>query len=257
MPVPTRLANDGWWLTERPAVDTLPPDVSHASYAHRRAYAFIMTPPLPAGFVPTATRPGGPAERSRVIRPLVLLWVVQNGLLVLSFVLRLDLHGQIDLLTGWRVATLVWMMLVVLGLLVIVARIALNGSNDLLSRADLITLTATLYVCSLINLAAIIIEYNASRGRGPNGKSVWIDMNYLRALGPQPLPAIDWATASRGFDPALVSRRGCLVEQHIKQTASRRSQGFRSWRQQRALDGKPKNMPTGWFDQPNCLRRAV
>src|SRR5690349_19689944 len=144
---------------------TLPADISYASYAHRGAYPLIVTALLAAGFVLAAMRPGGPAERSRVIRPLVYLWVAQNVLLVMSSILRLDLYVQIYLLTWWRVAAFIWMVLVALGLVLIVARIVLNRSNGWLIRANLITLTATLYVCSLVNFAAIIADYNVSHSR--------------------------------------------------------------------------------------------
>ena len=78
---------------------TLPADISYASYAHRGAYPLILTALLAAGFVLAAMKPGGPAEQSRVIRPLVYLWVAQNVLLVASSILRLDLYVQIYLLT--------------------------------------------------------------------------------------------------------------------------------------------------------------
>ena len=86
---------------------TLPADISYASYAHRGAYPLIVTALLAAGFVLAAMRPGGPAEQSRVIRPLVYLWVAQNVLLVLSSILRLDLYVQIYLLTWWRIAAFI------------------------------------------------------------------------------------------------------------------------------------------------------
>jgi hypothetical protein len=223
----------------------LPADVSYASYAHRGAYPLIVTALLAAAFVLAAMRPNGPAEKSRVIRPLVYLWVAQNVLLVLSSILRLDLYVQIYLLTWWRVAAFIWMVLVALGLLLIVARIALNRSNALLVHANLLTLTATLYVCSLINFAAIIADYNVGNSREATGKGVSIDMDYLFSLGPQALPAIDRAIALRGLDPALVSRRGCLVEQQVKDTTFWRSWGFRSWRLQRALGVQPKTSTAG------------
>ena len=224
---------------------TLPADISYASYAHRGAYPLIVTALLAAGFVLVAMRPGGPAEQSKVIRPLVYLWVAQNVLLVMSSILRLDLYVQVYLLTWWRVAAFIWMILVALGLVLIVARIVLNRSNGWLIRANLIALTATLYICSLINFAAIIADYNVSHSREATGRGVWIDMNYLFSLGPQALPAIDRAIALRGLDPALVSRRGCLVEQQVKDTAFWRSWGFRSWRLQRALGAQPKSSTTG------------
>jgi len=190
-------------------------------------------------------QPGGPAEQSKVMRPLVYLWVAQNVLLVASSILRLDLYVQIYLLTYWRVAAFVWMLLVALGLLLIVARIVLRRSNNWLIHANLIALTATIYICSLINLAAMIADYNVSHSREASGKGVWIDTNYLVQLGPQALPSIDKAIQIRGADPNLVSRRDSLVEEQRKDMASWRSWGFRSWRLQRYLDAQQKNSTRG------------
>ncbi|WP_312018207.1 DUF4173 domain-containing protein [Bradyrhizobium semiaridum] len=214
----------------------LPADITYAVYAHRGAYPLIVTALLAAAFVLVAMRPGGPAEQSRVIRPLVYLWVGQNVLLVISSMLRLDLYVQTYLLTYWRVAAFVWMLLVAVGLVLILARIALHRPNQWLIHANLLTLTIVLYVCSLINFAAIIADYNVSHSREASGSGVNLDMDYLLRLGPQALPAIDRAIRLRYINPVLVSRRDCLVEQQRQQMASWRSWGFRSWRLQRALD---------------------
>src|SRR5262249_10363694 len=45
----------------------LPPGVNYADYAHRGAYALILTALLAAGFVLAAMRPGGAAEKSGII----------------------------------------------------------------------------------------------------------------------------------------------------------------------------------------------
>src|SRR5262245_50194804 len=79
----------------------LPADITYASYAHRGAYPLILTALLAAGFVLISMRPGGPAEQSKVIRPLVYLWVAQNVMMVVSSILRLDLYVQTYLLTYW------------------------------------------------------------------------------------------------------------------------------------------------------------
>lgn len=222
----------------------LPADITYAAYAHHGAYPLILTALLAAGFVLAAMRPGGPAEQSKVIRPLVYLWVAQNVLLVASSILRLDLYVQIYLLTYWRVAAFIWMLLVALGLLLIVARIALQRSNEWLIHVNLIALTATLYICSMINFAAIIADYNVGHSREAAAKGVQIDMNYLVQLGPQALPALDRAIQMRGADPNLVSGRNSLVEQQRKDMESWRSWGFRSWRLQRSLDGRQQSSAT-------------
>ncbi|ULK95446.1 DUF4173 domain-containing protein [Bradyrhizobium sp. I71] len=217
----------------------LPDNVTYASYAHRGAYPLIATALLAAAFVLVAMRPGGPAEKSKVIRPLVYLWVGQNVLLVASSILRLDLYVDIYMLTYWRIAAFIWMGLVALGLVLIVTRIALNRSNQWLVGANLIALAIVLYGCSLVNFDAFIADYNVTHSREASGKGVQIDINYLLTLGPQALPAIDRAIALRpgASEGCLVSQRDRLVEQQ-RQDLAWRSWGFRSWRLQRRLDAQ-------------------
>ncbi|WP_339036809.1 DUF4173 domain-containing protein [Bradyrhizobium symbiodeficiens] len=228
----------------------LPDNLTYAGYAHRGAYPLIVTALLAAAFVLVAMRPGGPAENSKVIRPLVYLWVGQNVLLVASSILRLDLYVDIYMLTYWRIAAFIWMGLVALGLILIVTRIALNRSNQWLVGVNLIALAIVLYGCSLVNFDAFIADYNVTHSREASGKGLQIDINYLLTLGPQALPAIDKAILLRSGNPesCLVSRRDRLVEQQRRDLAWR-SSGFRSWRLQRRLDAQAKdqsgNPPAG------------
>jgi hypothetical protein len=220
----------------------LPDNLTYAAYAHRGAYPLIATALLAAAFVLAAMRPGGPAEKSKVIRPLVYLWVGQNVLLVASSILRLDLYVDIYMLTYWRIAAFIWMGLVALGLLLIVARIALERSNRWLVGANLIALTIVLYSCSLVNFDAFIADYNLSHSNEMSGKGLNIDANYLLTLGPQALPALDKVIAHRSGDNCLVSRRDRLVEVH-RQDLAWRSWGFRNWRLQRRLGALAKDQP--------------
>ena len=110
---------------------TLPDGMSHAEYAHRGAYPLIVTALLAAGFVLIAMRPGGPAEQSRLIRPLVLAWIGQNVLLVISSIFRLDLYVAAFSLTYLRLAAFIWMGLVAAGLLLILIQIMLRKPDFL------------------------------------------------------------------------------------------------------------------------------
>jgi hypothetical protein len=216
----------------------LPDGISYADYAHRGAYPLIATALLAAGFVLAAMRPSGAAEKSAVIRPLVYLWVGQNVLLVISSMLRLYRYVEIYMLTGWRIAALVWMLLVAIGLVLIVARIVLGQTNGWLVRMNLISLTATLYLCTLTNFPAITADYNVSHSKEALGKGVNLDTNYLYELGPQALPALDRARLL-----PMVTIRDCgrnrLLATQAADMASWRSWGFRSWRLQRWLDKHP------------------
>lgn len=224
----------------------LPDNLTYAWYAHRGAYPLIATALLAAAFVLVAMRPGGPAEKSKVIRPLVYLWVGQNVLLVASSILRLDLYVDVYMLTYWRIAAFIWMGLVALGLILIVARIVLDRSNEWLVSINLIALAVVLYGCSLVKFDAFIANYNVAHSREASGNGVQIDINYLLTLGPQALPAIDKAIMLRPDNPesCLVSRRERLVEQQ-RQDLAWRSWGFRNWRLQRRLDTQATNQPAG------------
>ncbi|WFU73590.1 DUF4173 domain-containing protein [Bradyrhizobium sp. CB2312] len=224
----------------------LPANMTYAAYAHRGAYPLIATALLAAAFVMVAMRPGGPAEKSRVIRPLVYLWVGQNVLLVASSILRLDLYVDIYMLTYWRIAAFIWMGLVALGLILIVARIALKRSNRWLVGANLIALTIVLYSCSLVNFDAFIADYNVAHSRQVIGFGEPVDIAYLMQLGPQALPAIEKVMPSRPeYD--LVGRDRLLEAQRLDMTW--RAWGFRSWRLQRKLDAgarsKSSSQPAG------------
>jgi hypothetical protein len=218
----------------------LPADITYASYAHRGAYPLIVTALLAAGFVLVAMRPGGPAEQSNVIRPLVYLWVGQNVLLVISSILRLDLYVQTYLLTYWRIAAFIWMLLVATGLVLIIARIALQRSNGWLIRLNLIAVMLTLYACSLTNFAAIIADYNVSHGREATGKGVNADIHYLLSLGPQALPGINKSPRVREGDFTLVYPRNDLVDRFQRETASWRTWSLRKWRLKQYLDEQGK-----------------
>jgi hypothetical protein len=213
----------------------LPGGISYADYAHRGAYPLIVTALLAAGFVLAAMRSGSAAAKSAIIRPLVYLWVGQNVLLVISSMLRLYRYVEIYMLTGWRVAALVWMLLVAIGLVLIVARIVLGQTNGWLIRMNLISLTATLYVCALTNFAAIIADYNVAHSKQASGKGANLDAGYLTSLGPQALPALERAGLLPGVNLVACDRNRLLAIQ-AADMASWRSWGFRSWRLQRYLD---------------------
>ena len=218
----------------------LPADITYASYAHRGAYPLILTALLAAGFVLVAMRPDGPAEQSKVIRPLVYLWVAQNVMMVISSIQRLDLYVQTYLLTYWRVAAFIWMLLVATGLVLIVTRIALRRSNGWLIRLNLIAVLLTLYACSLTNFAAIIADFNVSHSREATGKGVNIDINYLLSLGPQALPGIDRSSRIGREDFTLIACRDSLIDKFRRETASWRAWGLRNWRLQHYLDEQAK-----------------
>jgi hypothetical protein len=225
---------------------TLPNGMSHAEYAHRGAYPLIVTALLAAGFVLIAMRPGGPAVRSRLIRPLVLAWIAQNILLVISAIFRLDLYVAAFSLTYLRLAAFIWMGLVAAGLLLILIQIVMGKSNSWLINANAATLAVVLYGCCFINAPWLVATYNVEHCREVGGTGPTLDLKYLASLGPQTLPPIE-AHMKEFPDTLLISLATRLDSNrdYLARPGNWRAWGFRAWRLERYF----ATYPPVWLNQ--------
>lgn len=220
---------------------SLPNGMTYAYYAHRGAYPLIATALLAAGFVLIAMRRGGPAEQSRLIRPLVLAWIGQNILLVISSILRLDLYVAAYSLTHLRLAAFIWMGLVAAGLVLMLVQIKLRKPNSWLISANALSLALVLYACCFVNAPRLIASYNLEHSRENGGAGPRLDLRYLASLGPQALPPVEahvnkipvlWSIA-RDYRHHYESRR---------HAANWRGWDFRTWRLDRYLANNPDLM---------------
>ena len=230
----------------------LPAGMSHATYAHRGAYPLIVTALLAAAFVVVAVRPDGAAARDRLIRPLVLAWVGQNVMLVLSALLRLDLYVAAYSLTSLRLAAFVWMLLVAIGLVLILVQILTRRSVGWLVSANALALAQTLYGYSFVDTAVVIANYNIRHSFEMRGGGKSLDIGYLFDLGPSAIRAIDRyaprIVAARGSAAAhsswaspygIAARRDRLASDHRQSQVDWRAWSFRGWRLSRYLANTP------------------
>jgi len=218
---------------------TLPDGLSHAEYAHRGAYPLIVTALLAAGFALIAMRPRGPAEQSRLIRPLVLVWTGQNILLVVSSILRLDLYVAAYSLTYLRLAALIWMGLVAAGLLLLI-QIMLKKPISWLVTANAATLALVLYAYCFLNAPQFIASYNIEHSRELGGTGPSLDLTYLARLGPQALPALEAHIKQiPALGPIAQDRRNCRGHILSLHPADWRGWSFRAWRLERYLSNNP------------------
>jgi Domain of unknown function (DUF4173) len=224
---------------------TLPDGMSHAEYAHRGAYPLIATALLAAGFVLIAMRPGGPVEKSRLIRPLVVLWIGQNILLVVSSIFRLDLYVAAYSLTYLRLAAFIWMGLVAAGLLLILIQIIQRKPNSWLVSANAATLALVLYACCFINAPRIVAAYNVEHCREAGGAGLNLDLGYLSSLGQQVLPVIEpHVRQIPALQPIVAGLRSDQqTVENRRRSENWRAWDFRTWRLKQYLANNP--------DQPN------
>jgi hypothetical protein len=217
---------------------TLPDRMSYAEYAHRGAYPLIATALFAAGFVLVAMRPGGPAENSQPIRPLVLIWVAQNILLVISSIFRLDLYVAAYSLTYWRLAAFVWMGLVAAGLFLILIQIIQRRPNSWLVTANAATLALVLYGSCFVNAPRLISFYNLEHSRETGGTGPSVDSTYLASLGPQAIPALE-AYVEKIPRLAVTIWTDRQAEESRILRRNWRAWSFRSWRLERYLTNHP------------------
>jgi Domain of unknown function (DUF4173) len=223
----------------------LPNGMSHAEYAHRGAYPLIVTALLAAGFALVAMRPNGPAESSRWIRPLVLAWIGQNILLVISSIFRLDLYIAAFSLTYLRLAAFIWMALVAIGLVLILIQIIGEKSSSWLLAANAISLALVLYGCCFLNAPWLVAYYNVEHSSEVSGNGPNLDLQYLVSLGsPQVVPPIE-ARLSRlpslqpgNFKPCSPAHR-IMEYRDLPRPENWRGWSFRTWRLERYFANTP------------------
>lgn len=240
----------------------LPDGMSYAAYAHRGAYPLVVTALLAALFVMVAMRPAGASERHRLVRPLVLVWVGQNIMLMISSVLRLDLYVEAYSLTWLRLVAFIWMLLVALGLVLIIVQIVGRKSVNWLVSANAAALALALYAFCFVNTPAVIANYNFRHSQELRGTGSRLDAAYLTSLGPQVIPAFDRYTpriaavgrtvpnSTWSWNPnRLPGNREYMADRHRREQADWRAWGFRAWRLSRYLANTP-TAPFGGASSP-------
>lgn len=186
----------------------LPEGMSHATYAHRGAYPLLATAML-AGAFALAARPH--LGHHRAIRPLLVLWLVQNVALALSAALRLELYIGAFGLSYLRLYALIWIGLVACGLaLTLWAVLRARSNRWLLARTTALGL-ATLYAASFVNFAALI-ACDGVRRPSP-------DYTYLCALPGTAAAELQALHRLTAFDPTIW---GCPL-------AAPEISGWRDW----------------------------
>jgi len=219
--------------------NTLPDHLSFAAYAHRGAYPLVATALLAGVFLIAATRKGGAAERSGLIRLLIHLWTAQNLLLVASSMLRLDLYVAAYSLTYLRFAAFIWMLLTAGGLVLILLRMMFDKSNGWLIAANLVNLAAVLYVSAFVDFPEIVADYNVRHSYEMSGSGTHLDLDYLASLGPMALPAFDAYLVGVPAKPPIFTEvcqdRDMLVDTIRNDRSDWRAWSLRRWRLDRYL----------------------
>lgn len=192
---------------------TLPYGVGYAEYAHRGAYPLVITAIL-AGLFALAARPF--LAEGRLLKPLMMVWLLLNVMLTLSSIYRLNMYVDAYGLTYLRVRAGIWMVLIAFWLGLIAAQIIAEKKNGWLLLRSFGMGAITIYVCCFLNFAYIIAAFNAEHHR--------TSFRYTCRLG---------STASAILLTAPKYKNCNVSRPHIK---GWRDWGFREWRVARYVE---------------------
>ncbi|MGB5560142.1 MAG: DUF4173 domain-containing protein [Paracoccaceae bacterium] len=137
----------------------LPEGMTYATYAHNGAYPLMATSIL-AGIFALVSRPF--TDSSRFLRSLLLLWIVQNIILLTSALLRLELYVEAYGLTYLRIRAAIGMFLVLVGMILLIWQLSRAKSNLWLTSVFAAVIVAVKYVGSFVNFGYVIAAANLS-----------------------------------------------------------------------------------------------
>lgn len=169
----------------------MPAGITLAEYAHCGAYPLIVSALLAALFVLVTLRPGSETAARPVIRWLVVIWVVQNVILVASSIVRTIDYIDAYSLTTLRMQALAWMALVGFGLILICWRLLAGCSARWLINTNCAAAALVLTGFALIDTDAIAATWNVRHAREVGGHGASLDLCYLNiSLDDSALPAL-------------------------------------------------------------------
>lgn len=205
----------------------LPGDMGLADYAHRGAWALMVTALLAGLFVLVFLRPGSETARKPLVKGLVVAWIGQNMLLVASSILRTADYVEAYALTRFRIAALLWMALVGIGLLLICWRLLRNRDGHWLIDANVRVLLVVLAVVSVVDFGSIAAWWNVRHAREVGGRGVELDLGYLRSLDSSALVSL--VELERALPDSAFRDRVAAVRREIHVDVRNRRSDWRGW----------------------------
>ncbi|MBX7248822.1 MAG: DUF4173 domain-containing protein [Caulobacteraceae bacterium] len=214
----------------------LPEQFTLAEYVHAGVYPLIFSALCTGLFVLIALRPGSRIAASRPVRALLVAWVAQNLFVVASSAYRMWLYVESFSLTRLRILVLLWMALIAVGLVSLLWRVLRDRGTGWLLNLNAGAGLLALVGLSVVDIGAVVAEWNLTHARDAGGRGVAVDLCYLQRLGPSAL--VPLARFERRGPPAALARQTASVRALAYIRARDQLKDWRgwSWRAQRRLD---------------------
>lgn len=191
------------WLSEG-----LPRGVGYSQYVHEGVGSLNFAVVLSAIVLTLVFQQGGGISRSKPIKALALLWILQNLFLVLGVYLRLKLYIDAHWLTPKRIYVGIFLLLIVTGYAFLSWHIFKNRSVKKLLLRNAMAVGILFYAIQFFNVRAIVADYNfAQWERNPEHH---IGNDFQSVLGFEIVPLMI-KVAESGFQNESVNEAKALL----------------------------------------------
>jgi hypothetical protein len=163
---------------------SLPAGVKHSDFVHNGVGTLIFSIVLAVGIVMYFLRGDlNFIKGNKMFKFLVLLWIFQNILMLISTAYRNQLYISEYTLTYKRIGVYVWLLLSMLGLIITAMKVYFNQTNWFLIRYNVAIWFTVLSLGGLVDWDLQITRYNLK-----NKAFHEIDFNYLMELSNTNIP---------------------------------------------------------------------
>ncbi|MEM7085886.1 MAG: DUF4173 domain-containing protein [Bacteroidota bacterium] len=124
--------------------------------------------------------------KNRFLKYLSYIWIIQNGILVISVGIRNFRYIEYFSLAYKRIGVIIFLALVLYGLYSVVRKIQLKKSAFYLFKSNALVLYAVLVLVSFINWDGFIAKYNFAHAH-----TSYLHLDYMSSLSDKSLPHLD------------------------------------------------------------------
>lgn len=164
----------------------LPEGVKHSDFVHNGVASLIFSIIFAIAIIMYFLRNDLNFQKgNRFFKSLVLLWIVQNVLMLLSTCWRNHIYISEYTLTHLRIGVYVWLVLALIGLILTAVKIIYNKSNWFLVRSNFSAWILVLVLSSSVDWDLNIARYNLK-----HKKINEIDFYYLFSLSDTAIPEL-------------------------------------------------------------------
>lgn len=201
----------------------LPAGVTYSGFVHNGVYGLTLAVLFAAVVLVVLFQQNEQVVSARAVRPLALVWIVQNLVVLAGVVTRLKLYVEAYQLSLLRVYVVCFLVLVAVGFCLL-ARYVWGGKRlGWLVLGNAAATFLLFYTIQFADVAEQVARWNirTAQARANSG----LDVQYMRSLGPSA-----WKTLSElaDSDPRYASVRADLWEEAGRQSAYLQKQNWRS-----------------------------